>query len=135
MDLICSSCAEWKSVGACKSVESMPSEKNAKFLIDSNMTRNIDGKFYICTTCRLSVDQNVEPRRAQKEMLGFLSFPLSLNEVLETQCIHYGEKERDSPKKTYLKINRLEDYLSLNTQANTSKNMLIKINSKYIFSD
>ena len=52
-----------------------------------------------------------EPRRAQKEILGFLSFPSELHSALEVQCTPKNEKERDDPKKKFLQLNRLEDYL------------------------
>ena len=37
MDLICSSCVEWKSVGSCKSVDKIPNEKIVKYLIESDL--------------------------------------------------------------------------------------------------
>ena len=111
MDRICSSCVEWKSVGSCRSVDKIPQEKIVKYLIENDLTKNSDGEFYVCDTCKTSIDQDREPRRAQKEILGFLSFPYELKKVLEVQCTPKGEKERDDPRKKYLELNRLEDYL------------------------
>ena len=112
MDLICCSCVEWKSVGSCKSIEKIPNEKIVKYLIETDLTQNSDGKFYVCNTCKTSIDQDIEPRRAQKEILGFLSFPLELKKALEVKCtLPRSEKERSDPKQKYLELNRLEDYL------------------------
>ena len=67
--------------------------------------------FYVCDTCKASIDRDTEPRRAQKEILGFLSFPNELNNLLETNCTPHNEKDRDDLEKKYLQLNRLEDYL------------------------
>ena len=111
MDRICCSCVEWKSVGSCKSVDKIPNEKIVKYLIQNDLTKNSDGMFYVCDTCKTSINNNMEPRRAQKEILGFLSFPFELKNVLEVQCTPKSKKERDDPQKKYLELNRLEDYL------------------------
>ena len=34
-----------------------------------------------------------------------------INEVLESQCTPKNKKAREDPKKTYVQLNRLEDYL------------------------
>ena len=56
MDLICCSCDEWKSVGSCNSINKIPTEKVVKFLIKTDLTQNSDGKFYVCETCKTSID-------------------------------------------------------------------------------
>ena len=111
MDLICCSCVEWKSAGSCKSIDKIPTEKVVKFLIETGLTQNSDGKFYVCETCKASIDKNEEPRRAQKEILGFLSFPKELKKVLQAQCPPKNKTEREDVKQKYLELNRLEDYL------------------------
>ena len=111
MDLICCSCVEWKSVASCKSIDKIPSEKAVKYLVETDLTQNSDGKFYVCETCKTSIDKNIEPRRAQKEILGFLSFPAELKKVLEIHCKPKNEEERDDAEQKYLKLNRLEDHL------------------------
>jgi hypothetical protein len=111
MDLICASCVEWKSVGSCKSISKIPNEKAVKYLIETELTQNSDGQYYVCETCKSSIDRNIEPKRAQKEILGFLSFPTDLKRTLEIQCKPRNEKERDDVKQNYLELNRLEDYL------------------------
>ena len=111
MDLICCACLEWKSVGSCTSTNKIANEKIVKYLIETELSVNSDGKFYVCSTCKASINQDIEPRRAQKEFLGFLCFPKELKEVLKKQCTPRNEKERDDPKQKYLELNRLESYI------------------------
>ena len=95
MDLICCSCVEWKSVGNCKPIDKIPTEKIVKYLIENDLTRNSDGRFYVCLTCKASIDRNDEPKRAQKEILGFLSFPAELKKSLELKCTPKSKTERN----------------------------------------
>ena len=110
MDLVCASCLELKSVKSCTSMSKIPEEKVLKYCIESDLTRNKNGHFYICTTCKLSIMKDVEPRRSQKEILGLLEFPVELMDELE-QCCTRSLKEINDPQKKYLKLNRVEDYL------------------------
>ena len=111
MDLICSSCVEWKSVTSCAPIDKISTDKAMKYLIESDLTRNIDGNYYVCSTCKSSIDNDKEPRRAQKEILGFLNFPIELKELLEVQCTPRNKYDRHHPNKPYIELNRLEDYL------------------------
>ena len=111
MDLICCSCVEWKSVGNCKPIEKIPNEKIVNYLIENDLTRNSDGRFYVCLTCKASIDRDIEPTRAQKEILGFLSFPLELKKLLKMKCAPNSRNERNDQNLDCLNLNRLEDYL------------------------
>ena len=111
MDLICCSYVEWKLVNSCRSIDKIPTEKIVKFLIENDLTINADGRFYVCLTCKASIDRNTEPKKAQKEILGFLSFPSELTEMLKLNCTPKSQTERNDQNRNDLMLNRLEDYL------------------------
>lgn len=111
MDCVCSSCAELKSSNSCVLTDTLPIEKIQKYCTETELTINKDGKFYVCNTCKQSLKADIEPRRCQKEMLGFLTFPKRLMVKLENCCTPFNEKEAEDPEKRYLQLNRLEDYL------------------------
>ena len=75
--------------------------------MEIDMTKNADGKFYVCDTCKSSIDKNIEPRRTQKEILGFLNFPEELKKVLDPHCIPADKDNPKGPRK--IELNRLED--------------------------
>ena len=75
MDVKCCSCLELKSRGSCSLAETLPRELFNKFCVQSETSRSFDGLFYVCITCKKSINSNLKPRRAQKEMIGFLDFP------------------------------------------------------------
>ena len=110
MDSVCACCIELKSTKSCTSISKIPEEKVYKYCIESDLTRNKNGNFYVCNTCKLSIMKDVEPRRSQKEILGLLEFPEEFMEELE-QCCTRSLKEINDPEKKYLKLNRVEDYL------------------------
>ena len=111
MDLICCSCVEWKSRNSCVSSEKFTVEKLYKYCTETDLTRNADDRFYVCQTCKLMIDKNIEPRRCQKEILGLLNFPTELMEYLEQKCTPWSKKQRKDPEKKYVQLNRVEDYL------------------------
>ena len=110
MESVCACCLELKSAKSCTSISKIPEEKVYKYCIESDLTRNKNGNFYVCNTCKLSIMKDVEPRRSQKEILGLLEFPQAFMEELE-QCCTRSLKEINDPEKKYLKLNRVEDYL------------------------
>merc|ERR1712055_1207076 len=81
MDLICCSCIELKSAKNFCSIDKIPIEKIVKFLVQTDLTQNTDGLYYVCVACKKSIDKDQEPTRCQKEILGFLSFPKELKEL------------------------------------------------------
>jgi hypothetical protein len=89
----------------------IPVERIFKFCTETDLTRNSDGEFYVCNTCKTSINKDEEPRRCQKEILGLLNFPTKFMEDLENHCVPWNKKIRDDPDKKYLELNRLEDYL------------------------
>ena len=111
MDRICCSCIEWKSIDSCSNISKLPVEQIFKYCTETDLTKNLDGEFYVCTTCKSSISSNREPRRCQKEIFGLLNFPDKLMEDLEEYCVPWDEKQKEDPDKKYLQLNRLEDYL------------------------
>ena len=75
MDVKCCSCLELKSRGSCSLAETLPKELFDNFCVQSETSRSFDGLFYVCITCKKSINSNLQPRRAQKEIIGFLDFP------------------------------------------------------------
>ena len=75
MDVKCCSCLELKSRGSCSLAETLPKELFDNFCVQSETSRSFDGLFYVCITCKKSINSNLQPRRAQKEMISFLDFP------------------------------------------------------------
>ena len=61
-------------------------------------------------TDKISIKNNYESRRCQKEILGLLNFPHELIEELD-KCCTRSAKECNDPEKKYLQLNRVEDYL------------------------
>ena len=84
-------------------------EKAYKYCTETNLTKNLDDKFYVCYSCKISIDKNQEPRRCQKEILGLLGFPDSLMEEVSKVCTPWNDKEAQENK--HIELNRLEDHL------------------------
>ena len=82
MDRICASCVEWKSKESCVHITRIPVERVFKFCTETDLTKNSDGEFYVCNTCKSSIIKDEEPRRCQKEILGLLNFPTEFMEDL-----------------------------------------------------
>ena len=111
MDLICSSCIEWKSRNSCASIDKIPKAMVLKYCSESSITLNYDGKFYVCKPCKVSIVKDVQPKRCQKEILGLLSFPKTFYDGLEKVCVPFNKRMREDVDKKYLQLNRLEDFL------------------------
>ena len=60
---------------SCTLATTVSKHKLDKYVLDWERTRNIDGKHYICNTCKICLKNNKEPARAQRELLGLLGFP------------------------------------------------------------
>ena len=79
MEVICCSCLELKSRRSCVSLNNLPHELINKYCHQHEISRSIDGKFYVCITCRTSIKSDREPTRAMKELIGLLEFPEGKN--------------------------------------------------------
>ena len=108
MDTVCCICAELRSTKSCSPADSVPREKIQEFLIELDVTRHLDGKFYICTVCKTSVMSKRKPKRAQKEFLGLLDFPENFKEKLVDIC---QPNPRILDPKKLIKLNKLEDFM------------------------
>ena len=111
MERICISCIEWKSMNSCVIADKVHIERLYKFCVESDLTRSPDSKFYVCITCKLSIDKNKEPTRSQKEILGLLSYPEELIEELEAICTPWTENEKKDPEKKFTVLNRVEEHM------------------------
>ena len=111
MDIICSSCIEWKSSSSCSNISILPIERITKYCTETDLTKNSDGEFYVCNTCKLSINDDKEPKRCQKEILGLLNFPQQFMDDLEKICVPWNKTWRNDTEKKYLELNRLEDYI------------------------
>ena len=111
MECICTSCIEWKGMNSCVTLDKLPVEKVYKYCVETNLTRSPDSKYYICSTCKSSIDKNKEPVRSQKEILGLLSYPDELVDELEEVCTPWTEDEKKDPDRKFTKLNRLEEHL------------------------
>ena len=111
METICTCCIELKSKTSCVLISKIPVEKIFKFCIEVSITRSSDGRFYVCKTCKVSIDKDHTPNRCQKDIFGFINYPSEMFLDLENHCIPYNEKIKQDPEKKYLKLNRLEDFL------------------------
>ena len=75
MDVICCSCLELKSRRSCVSMKSLSEELITKYCHQDEVSRSLDGEFYVCITCNISIRADKEPVRAMKELFGLLEFP------------------------------------------------------------
>ena len=75
MDVICCSCLEMKSKKSCVSAATLSSKLVSKYCFRQEISRSVDGKFYVCLTCQISIKSDRKPTRALKELFGFLDFP------------------------------------------------------------
>ena len=75
MDVCCCSCLEMKSKKSCVPTSRLPEELVEKYCYKKEITESVDGIFYVCTTCQISIKADKTPTRALKELLGFLDFP------------------------------------------------------------
>ena len=108
MDRVCCICAELRSTQSCSLADTVPREKIQEFIIELDLTRNLDGKFYICAVCKTSVMSERKPKRAQKEFLGLLDFPENFKEKLLDIC---QPNPRILDPKKLIKLNKLEDFM------------------------
>ena len=108
MDLICCICMELKAKSSCSSSSTISKDKLDKYVLDWERTRNIDGKHYVCNTCKISIKNNKEPVRAQRELLGLLDFPENFKEELKNICKPQNPKKES---KNFTDLNKLEDFL------------------------
>ena len=104
MDCVCCICAELRSTSSCVLLETLSRDKMEKYIIESEETRNLDGNFYVCSTCKLSILNNKDPVRGQKEFLGLLDFPDSFKDELQQIC--QPSKKGD----INIRLNKLEDF-------------------------
>ena len=98
MDRICSSCVEWKSASSCVHISKLPIEKIFKYCTETDLTKNLDGEHYICITCKISINNDQQPRRCQKEILGLLNFPSEFLDDLEDHCSPWNKTKRHDPE-------------------------------------
>ena len=75
MDVVCCSCLEMKSKRSCVCASNLSPKLVTKYCYKKEISRSLDGKFYVCLTCQLSIKADKEPTRALKELFGFLDFP------------------------------------------------------------
>ena len=75
MDVCCCSCLEMKSKKSCVPTSRLPEELVEKYCYKKEITESVDGIFYVCTTCQISIKADKTPTRALKELFGFLDFP------------------------------------------------------------
>ena len=111
MELVCAVCLERKSTTQCSLAKNMKEGKYKEYIIENKLTLNIDGNYYICKSCKIQMNKNFEPRRCQKGVSDFLTFPESMSVLLESICYPKNIDEKNDPEKKYLKLNRCEDYL------------------------
>ena len=116
METVCCICAELKSSKSCSLADSMPREKFEEFLIDLKITRNLDGKLYICNVCKTSIQNNKKPIRAQKEFLGLLDYPDNFKEKLPSIC---QPNPRILDEKKLVKLNKGSLIKKLNIEPST----------------
>ena len=108
MDLICCVCMELKSKSSCTLATTVSKHKLDKYVLDWERTKNINGKHYICNTCKICLKNNKEPARAQRELLGLLGFPEDFKKEIKNIC------KPPNPKKDikdFTDLNKLEDFL------------------------
>ena len=108
MDLICCVCMELKAKSSCSVSSTVSKDKLDKYVLDWEKTRNIDGKHYICNTCKICLKNNKEPARAQRELLGLLGFPKNFKEEITNICKPANPKK---DTKDFTELNKLEDFL------------------------
>ena len=108
MDLICCVCMELKAKSSCSLSSTVSKDKLDKYVLDWERTKNIDGRHYICNTCKISLKNNKEPVRAQRELLGLLGFPDNFKEELKNISKPPNPKKDN---KNFTDLNKLEDFL------------------------
>ena len=111
MDVICCCCIEFKSKNSCASINKVSKDLVLKYCVQSSITLNYDGHFYVCKSCKQCIVKDTLPKRCQKEVLGLLDFPKAFYDSLESICVPFNKKMREDPEKKYLQLNRLEDFL------------------------
>ena len=109
MDTICCICAELRPGDSCSPIERLPREKYENFIIETESTKNIDGTFKLCTTCKTHIQQqNKKPVRSQKEFLGLLDYPTNFREKVSEVC---QPNKRISDEWKLGKLNKAENFL------------------------
>ena len=100
MDVICCCCIEFKSKNSCASINKVSKDLVLKYCVQSSITLNYDGNFYVCKSCKQCIVKDTLPKRCQKEVLGLLDFPKAFYDSLESICVPFNKKnERRSRKK------------------------------------
>ena len=117
-NVICLSCAEYKSTYACTGVQVLSNAQQKKYLINNN--KNLiskNGKSYICKSCRSQIDANKFPKKSEKHHQKFSGFPNAFKRKLK-QVTNYSkvlEKRKLANNKEninqVLELNKLEAHL------------------------
>ena len=75
MEVKCCSCLELKSRRSCVYRKNLSEELMNKYCYRHEITRSLDGNFYVCLTCHNNIKADKEPSRAGKTIYGLLDIP------------------------------------------------------------
>ena len=75
MEVKCCSCLELKSRRSCVYRKNLSEELMNKYCYRHEITRSLDGDFYVCLTCHNNIKADKEPSRAGKTIYGLLDIP------------------------------------------------------------
>ena len=111
MERCCAICFQLKSSKNCVLSTNLPSEQTIKYVVDNDYTRSNDGKLYVCSICKTSIQNGKEPVRSAKTLLAYLDYPQSLKTKLQQVCAPVKPSNRNQSPENLTKLNKLEDFI------------------------
>ena len=117
MDIICSSCLQYKQMEFCKSSTILSKEKQRKFLVkDCFLVKHKAKGQFVCNLCLKDIKNDKLPKRSQINRFKHATFPISFIQSLKKHC-HFQEPcstiqpDKEAYERDFLKLNKLEAYI------------------------
>jgi len=106
---ICCCCLEFKSKGQCTTnINKLNNEMVKKCCYKSNVSLNIDGKFYVCQDCGKTIKAKKQPLKSQRDLFQMTNFPGTFRTKVKDSITHpRNVKNMDE----VINLNKLEQFL------------------------
>ena len=119
MDVICSSCLQYKSKQYCKLVCTLDKEKIKKFIIKKcSLLKNRSNDQFVCNLCFKDIAKDKLPKRSHRNSFKFASFPDYLIKDLRRKCSFKENRSNsnlilddDNYERQQMQLNKLESHL------------------------
>ena len=119
MDVICSSCMQYKNKACCKHLKSLRQDQGNQFVIrNCCLLKNRAEAQFICNLCFKDIKGNKVPKRSHINSFKFANFPRSFILNLKQKCAFKEQQSKtdvaldnENYEREALQLNRLEAHL------------------------